>query len=405
MTTDEIEQWADEFAAFHGRFAHLFSRSESREQSFKYLRGLLSPAERKNSWQMAEIVGEARPDGMQRLLYRSPWDAESARDILQGFIRDEFGDPEGIFVVDETGFLKKGTASVGVKRQYSGTAGKIENCQIGTFLGYATRYGQVFLDRRLFLPEDWCQDPDRRAKANVPEEVRFQTKPQQAEAMLIHAWAHGVPMRFVTGDALYGDATHLRDTIRQHHRQYVLAVCSTTRVWTKRPAVDLPRKNTGGRPQRKARLSKQAPPSSTVCDVVARWPAARWQRLVVAEGEKGPRTDDWAACRVIESRDGLPGPSAFLLARRSISDPSEITYYLSNAPQPTPLLTLAQVASTRYTIEQTIEEAKGETGLDHYEVRTYPSWYRHITLSIMAQAFLAHIRAKAAKKKKTQNPS
>lgn len=399
MTLDEIASWADEFSAFHGRFAHLFSRSESRTQAIKYLHGLLSPVERKNSWQLAEAVGDAIPDGMQRLLYLYPWDADRARDILQGFIIDEFGDPDGIGVVDETGFLKKGTCSVGVKRQYSGTAGKVENCQIGTFLGYATCYGRAFLDRRLYLPEEWSQDEQRRKKAKVPEEVTFKTKPEQAEEMLLDAWAQGVPMRFVTGDAVYGDAPHLRDTIREHQRQYVLSVSSTTPVWTSRPPVEPPRQKTGGRPQKKARLAQEAPPALTVATVVASWSAARWQRLVVADGEKGPRTYDWAACRVIESRDGLPGPAAFLLARRSISDPSEITYYLSNAPQHTPLLTLAQVAATRYTIEQDIEEAKGETGLDHYEVRTFHSWYRHITLSIMAHAFLESIRAKETKKK------
>lgn len=405
MTIEEIDQWTDEFVAFHGRFAHLFARSESRAQAVKYLRGLLSRVERKNTWQMAEAVGDAIPDGMQRLLYRSPWDAEAARDILQAFIRDEFGDPEGIAVVDETGFLKKGTCSVGVKRQYSGTAGKTENCQIGTFLSYATRDGQVFLDRRLYLPLEWCQDADRRKRAKVPAEVRFQTKPEQAAEMLERAFWRGVPIRWVTGDAVYGDATHLRDTIRHHHKWYVLSVSSITPVWTKPPPVEKPCQKTGGRPRTKTRLAKGAPPALTVSEVVDSWPASRWQRLVVAEGAKGPRTYDWAACRVIESRDGLPGPTAFLLARRSISDPSEITSYLSNAPRQMPLLTLAQVAATRYTVEQSIEETKGETGLDHYQVRTYPSWYRHITLSMMAHVFLATIRANAAKKKTTPNPS
>lgn len=405
MTTEDIEQWADEFTAFHGRFAHLFSRSESRAQAVKYLRGLLSPVERKNSWQMAEVVGDAIPDGMQRLLYRSVWDAEAARDILQAFIIDEFGHPEGIAVVDETGFLKKGHRSAGVKRQYSGTAGKTENCQIGTFLSYATVDGQVFLDRRLYLPLEWCQDAERRKKAKVPEEVVFQTKPEQAAEMLVHAWEKGVPIRWVTGDAVYGDATYLRDTIRRHHRWYVLSVSSITPVWTKPPPVEKPCQKTGGRPRCKARLAQGAPLAWTVAQVVDSFPAARWQRLVVADGEKGPRTYDWAACRVIESRQGLPGPTAFLLARRSITDPSEITYYLSNAPRQTTLLTLAQVAATRYSVEQNIEETKGETGLDHYQVRTYPSWYRHITLSMMAHAFLASIRVKAAKKKTTPNLS
>ena len=398
MTPEKLNDWAEDFTAFHERFSPLFSRSEPREQSVKYLRGLLSGVERKNAWQMAEVVGDPIPDPMQRLMYRSPWDADRARDLLQDFIIEEFGDPDGIGVLDETGFLKKGTMSCGVKRQYSGTAGKTENCQIGTFLSYATSAGHAFLDRRLYLPEDWCDDPDRRRRANVPAAVVFQTKPEQAACMLKRAWARGVPMRWVTGDAVYGDATHLRKMIRRHNKRYVLAVSCFCPVWTKRPPTERPDQNTGGRPRTKVRLSPGAPKAMKVADVVAAWPSHKWQRLVVAEGEKGPRAYDWAMARVIESHDGLPGPGAFLLARRSVSDPEEIAYYLSNAQSTTALLTLAQVAATRYTVEQCFEEAKGEAGLDHYEVRTFHSWYRHITLSIMAHAFLASINAKESKK-------
>lgn len=365
----------------------------------KYLRGLLAPVERKNSWQVAEAVGDSTPDAMQRLLYRVPWDADAARDILQQVIIEQFGDPDGIGIVDETGFLKKGDQSVGVKRQYSGTAGKTENCQMGTFLSYATVRGHVFLDRRLYLPEEWCTAPGRRTKAKVPETVPFQTKPEQAVAMLQQAWAHGVPMRWVVGDEVYGDATHLRDAVRAAHRQYVLAVSAATPVWVKRPQVEAPHRQTGGRPRTKARLAPDAPPAASVAAVVAAWPARRWTRLTVAEGEKGPRTYDWAVGRVLESRKGLPGPAAWLLARRSVTDATHLAYYLSNAPGDTPVQTLAQVAATRYTVEQCIEEAKGETGLDHYEVRTWPSWYRHMTLSLMAHTWLASIRSTAAKKK------
>ena len=184
MTTEALELWQDDFEAFHARFADLFERSESREQAKKYLRGLLTEAERKNSWQVAEAVGDRIPDRMQRLLYRVPWDADAARDRLQEFVIETFGDPEGIGVVDETGFLKKGKRSVGVARQYTGTAGKRENSQVATVLSYATKDAHVFLDRALYLPEDWARDRTRRAEAHVPEEVRFATKPEQAMAML-----------------------------------------------------------------------------------------------------------------------------------------------------------------------------------------------------------------------------
>ena len=399
MVAEDLNDWADEFEAFHRRFAHLFGRQEPREEAARYLRGLMARVERKNTWQMAEAVGEAVPDRMQRLLYRVSWDADAARDILEQFVSETFGDPEAIGVVDETGFIKQGERSVGVKRQYSGTAGKVENCQVATVLTYATPKGHVFLDRRLYMPEEWCNDPERRARAKVPKEVSFQTKPQQAIAMLEHAWRLGVPMRWVTGDEVYGDATALRDVVIAHHRWYVLAVSRDTPVWTERPAVGPPRRPQTGRPGTRARLAEGAAKATTVQDVVSAWPEGRWHRFAVLEGEKGPRHYDWTCQRVIESRGGLPGPEAWLLARRSLSDPTEIAYYLSNAPTETPLTVLAQVAATRFTVEQCIKEAKSETGLDEYEVRHWHSWHRHVTLSMMAHAWLASIRYKANQKK------
>ena len=384
MTGEELAQWAESFEAFHARFAPLFHRRETREQAAKYLRGLLAPLERKNGWQLAEALGDATPDRTQRLLYRAGWDADAARDVLQQFVIETFGDPEGIGVVDETGFLKKGEASVGVQRQYSGTAGKVDNCQVATVLTYATRRGHVFLDRRLYLPESWAQDRDRRERAGVLPTVGFQTKPQQAAAMLAHAWAQGVPMRWVTGDEVYGDAPYLRAAIERAERRYVLAASSTTPVW--------PVPRAGMAPERVVEVA----PLTTVAAVVAGWPAERWQRLTVAEGEKGPRSYDWACGRVIDRREGQPGRELWLLARRSLGDPRELAYYLAHAPEGTPLATLARVAATRYTVEQCIEEAKGEAGLDQYEVRRWHSWYRHITLALMAHTWLAAVRAEAA---------
>jgi SRSO17 transposase len=354
---------------------------------------------------VAEAVGDRIPDATQRLLYRAHWKADGARDILQQYVIEVFGEPEGVGVVDETGFLKKGRYSAGVKRQYSGTAGKVENCQIGTFLSYATVKGHVFLDRRLYLPQEWCDDPERREKAQIPDEVVFQTKPQQAVAMLKHAWQQGVPMRWVAGDEVYGDAPELRETIARYGKLYVLGVRSNQPVWTKRPEVIEPQAQKRGRPRTKARLAEDAPPATTVTAVVAAWPERRWQRLTVAEGEKGLVTYDWACQRIVESSNGLPGRDAWLIARRSLNDGHEIAYYLSNAPLETSLRQMAQVASRRYTVEQCIEEAKGETGLDEYEVRLWHSWHRHITLSMMAHTWLAAIRCQANQEKKALNRS
>jgi len=405
MTTEELDEWADDFEAFQARFAGLFARSEPRKQATEYLRGLMAPVERKNGWQVAEAIGDKTPDPTQRLLYQAKWDADAARDELQRFVVEALGDEDGIGVMDETGFLKKGTKSVGVKRQYTGTAGKKENCQIGVFLAYATPKGHTFLDRRLYLPKEWCDDAERRAEGKIPEEVEFQTKPEQAVEMLEHAWEQGVPMRWVIGDEVYGNATKVRDAISGHGHWYVLAVSSNTPIWKERPVVEPPTRDTGGRPRTQPRLAEDAPSLTTVAAVVAEWPESRCHRLTVAEGEKGPRTYDWACGRVVESRNSLPGPDAWLLARRSTSDPTDIAYYLSNAPIDTPLLKLAQIASSRYVVEQVIEEGKGETGLDEYQVRYWHSWHRHMTLSMMAHAWLVSIRCKAAEKRGPQTRS
>ena len=392
MDPEEIPDWAASFAAFCARFDDLFSRSESRIQARKYLRGLLAGLERKTTWQLAEVVKDGTPDRMQRLLYRVPWDAEAARDRLQQFVIERFGDPEGITVLDETGIPKKGPHSAGVHKQYCGALGKIENCQVATLVTSATTRGHVFLDRRLFLPEEWCRDRARRTRAKVPAAVTFQTKPEQARVMLEHAWQAGVPMRWVTGDSVYGDAPRLRASIQEHGCWYVLAVTSLVRCWLNPPPLELPQEQTGGRPRRSARLAPHAPRARTVGEVIARLPREQWKRLSAGTGTKGPRIYDWARLRVIESRDGFPGPEVWLLARRSISDPTKLTYYFALAPKTVSLQRLASVAGTRYTVEQVIKEAKSAVGFDRYEVRYWHSWYRHITLSMLAQVWLADQR-------------
>jgi SRSO17 transposase len=404
MELSELNEWANDFEAFHRRFAPYFGRRETREQAVKYLQGLLSGVERKNGWQLAEAIGDKTPDATQRLLYSSKWDADEMRDELQGFVIEQFGDAQGIGVVDETGFLKKGEKSAGVQRQYSGTAGKTENCQLGVFLTYATRHGHTFLDRRLYLPEGWCADGERCAEAQIPADIVFATKPEQAVEMLRHAWQQGVPMRWVTGDEVYGEAASLRDAVAESGRWYVLAVRASSTVWLERPAVAVPSWSGIGRKPHKERVVARGIQPMSIPALVASWPEHKWHRLAVAEGEKGSRVYDWACQRIVEHQDQRPGRDAWLLVRRSSTAPDDVAFYLSNAPAETDLLTLAQVASTRYTVEQCIEEAKGETGLDHYQVRYWPSWYRHITLSMMAHAWLASLRLRRNREKGGVNP-
>ena len=394
-----LDAFGEDFAAFHARFAPLFARSEPRLKSVEYIRALMGPVERRNGWQMAEAMGDATPDATQRLLYHACWSAVGARDLLQDFIVEEFGDPEAVGVLDDTGFIKKGDASVGVARQYTGTVGKVENCQVGVFLGYASTRGHVLLDRALYMPEPWCNDLERRARARVPSGVTFHTKPALGLRMLRRAWNRGVPMAWVAGDEAYGDDGKLRSAIDEVGRKYVLTVSCTTKVWTTRPDVAPPGPASGkrmGRPRTRLWLAPGAPATRTAKEIVASWPAAQWHRLAIVQGEKGPIAYDWGCLRVFERRGGRPAGESWLLARRSISDPSDVAYYLSNAPADTSLETLVRVASARYTIEQSFEEGKDDVGLDQYEVRTWPSWHRHVTLSMMALAWLGSVRAKLA---------
>lgn len=378
----EMAGWAAALAAYHARFAPLFARSEARERSGRYLRGLLGSVERKNGWQLAEATGEDCPIGIQRLLYEAVWDADTVRDAYEQFVVEVFGDPDGILVLDETGFLKKGAKSVGVARQYSGTAGKVENCQVGVFLAYVAPTGHVLLDRRLYLPQAWADDAPRRHAARVPEAVTFRTKPELGLDMVDHARAQGIPHGWVTADEGYGAIPSFLTGLEARGERYVVAVPKSTLVWPAgtrliagRGAVHI--------------LQAPSPVPVTVAATVAGWEAAQWQRLRVGAGAKGQRMYDWAAARVVTHRDQWPGPVRWLLARRAITDPTDVAYYLADAPPDTPLAVLAQVASSRWPVEQCFEEAKGETGLDQYEVRGWPSWHRHITLSMLAHGFLA----------------
>ena len=385
------EDWAAAFAAYHARFAPLFFREEVRERSARYLRGLLSPVERKNGWQVAEAIGDPDPAGVQRLFYQAVWAADTVRDEFQRFVVDTFGDPDAILVLDETGFLKKGTKSVGVQRQYSGTAGKVENCQLGVFLAYVTPRSHVLLDRRLYLPKDWADDPHRRHEAKVPEEVTFQTMPELGRAMLEHAGEQGVPHAWVTADERYGGDPKFLAALEARAEPYVIAVPATTLVWPDGTTV------TDG-PGKLHILKSPTSQPQPVREVVAEWPEDTWERVVVAAGSTGPRTYDWAARRVVASRDQWPGPPLWLLGRRSVTAPMDCAYYLAFAPADTPLPTLARVAAARWPIEQCFEEAKGEAGLDHYEVRQWPSWHRHITLAMLAHGFLVWQRQEAGEK-------
>jgi SRSO17 transposase len=369
-TTAQVTAWADEVAAVAGRIGRHFARSEPRRRAAGYLRGLLSTAERKNGWQLAEHLGDATPDGVQHLLARADWDADAVRDDLLGYVAEHLGDADGVLVVDETGFLKKGTKSCGVARQYSGTAGRIENCQVGVFLGYATRHGRALLDRALYLPKEWADDVGRRKAAGVPRAVRFATKLVLARRMVERAVAAGVPANWVTADAVYGSDYGFRSALEELGLGYVVGVRGDHAVWA------------GFRQVR-------------VKTLMAEVPAKAWRRLSCGAGAKGPRVYDWAAVRT-----NSPDPGTWrrwLLIRRSVSDPTEVAYFACGGPPGTTLPDLVRIAGTRWAIEECFELAKGDCGLDGYEVRNWVGWHRHITLSLCALAVVAVIRSRAAK--------
>jgi SRSO17 transposase len=340
------------FALVAGRFAQV----ESRRRARMYVLGLLSGAERKNSWTIAEAAGDLTPDGMQRLLNFYSWDADVVRDDLRGYVLDQLGDPRGVMVADETGFLKKGTKSAGVQRQYSGTAGRIENCQLGVFLTYASSKGRALIDRELYLPASWTADPDRSLEAGIGEEVEFATKPELARRMLARARDAGASFGWFTADEAYGDNPGLRAYLEDQDINYVMAISCDQRFST---------------PTGRIRADELA----------ALAPQRGWQRLSAGAGSKGQRLSDWLIL--------YPGtPTHQLLVRRSISKPTELAYYIVHTPTPVPLAELVRVAGSRWAVEETFQFTKNETGLDHYQVRKYHAWYRHITLSMLAAAFL-----------------
>lgn len=362
-----VTGWSARFAEFAGRFATRFSRVEPRRQMVSYLRGLLAEVERKNGWTLAEMAGETGPQGMQRLLNFYAWDADGVRDDVRAVVVEVLGDTErGVLIADETGFVKKGAKSAGVARQYSGTAGRIENSQIGVFLAYASGRGRALIDRELYLPKDWIADRDRCAAAGIPDDVGFVTKPELAQRMVERALTANIPFAWFTADEAYGQVGRLRLWLEAQDIAHVLAVPKSQMVIS----MDLR--------QRRAHA------------VITEIDPAIWQRLSCGDGAHGQRIYDWAAVDIRPLR--RPEVGHWLLARRSISDPTEISYYICYGPAETDLPELVRVAGSRWAIEESFQTAKNETGLDHYQVRRYEAWYRHITLSMVAAAFLVITR-------------
>jgi len=369
-TASDVCRWAQTLFRLHERLAPRFARPEPYQRVLAYLQGILSEISRKNGWQLAEHAGEARPDGMQRLLSQAVWDTDGVRDDLRTYVLEQLGSQSAILVIDESCFPKQGKKSAGVGLQYCGTTGRVENCQVGVFLSSVTAKGQTLIDRELYLPFAWCEDRDRCRAAGIPESVRFQTKPELAQKMIERIFPTQIPISWVVGDTVYGGNLDLRIWLEAHGYPYVMAVACNEPVGFQTPT---------GRRREEAALVE-----------AFMLKTEDWQRLSMSEGTKGPRLFDWAVVPMLHQweDDG----KHWLLIRRCVDDPSKKTYYFVFAPQGTTLLEMVKALGARWHVEENFENGK-DLGMDHYEVRSFIGWYRHMTLVLLALAYLAGICA------------
>ena len=402
LTPPDVEGLLEELWEFQSNFHDCFPRSETRAHFFDYMVGQLSPLERKSIEPMALHVQGGTVRGLQRFISDVPWDEEHMRWTYHQLVADAMGDPEGVLMVDETGFVKKGQESVGVARQYCGTLGKVENCQVGVFAGYASRHGYALVDQRLFLPEAWFTDAyaARRTRCNVPTALTFQSKPQVAAAM-VQAIAHEglLPFKYVVADCLYGQSPDFLDAMDACVGVTTfVAIPADTRCWLQRPRTEDRTYTYKGdvRVKRVAVASTNTP--SSVAALAAGLPASSWYRRTVSEGTKGPLVYEFARQRVTLCKDGLPERTVWLVLKRSMGLEPTYTYYISNAPGSTPLRTFVWLSGLRWAVEQCFEEGKTELGMDHYEGRKYSGWHHHMLTTMLAHFFLWHLKIRLGKK-------
>ena len=377
ISRGEVEK---EYNKLTQRLEMIFASEAGFQNMRKYLKSLLGNAERKNGWQISEYLGETTPYAMQQFLYRGRFSADNLRDELRSYVSENLGEEDGVIVVDETGFLKQGKHSCGVKRQYSGTAGRVENCQIGVFLTYSSSKGHSPIDRRLYIPQEWIDDSPRLEKARVPKTLTFRTKPQMALEMIQEAAVAGVPYGWVTGDCVYGDYTEIRAWLEESRKSYVMSVSGKAYVWR------------GYRQE-------------SVGSILKSLPEEGWVEASCGDGSKGDRLYDWL---LIEINPGTTKCyKRSLLIRRSKSSPNELRAYICFAPVETPIKELVEIAGRRWTVETCFKESKSQVGLDQYEVRSYDGWYKHITFSCIALAFLTVLSSRSLDTKTMQqhNPA
>jgi SRSO17 transposase len=403
LAARDVEAMAEELVTYHAVFHDLFQRREQREWSAFYLRGQLADLERKTVEPM--VLALKGPDlaavrAGQQFLGEGAWEDGPILVRHQQLVAESLGEPEGVVIFDGSGFPKQGSHSVGVAPQYCGAVGKIANCQQGVFAAYASRKGYTFLDRRLYLPEEWfdAAHAPLRQRYGVPPALRFQTEPQLALEMLQGlVEREELPFRWVVADEHYGMIPTFLDGVAAMGKWYFAEVSASTKVWVGEPQVEPPAPGPLGRPRKHRRVAAGTPPTAEVRQIAARLPARTWWRCTIKEGSKGPIEADFALVRVTRARRGRPGLAGWLILRRSLDGAKEVKYFLSNAPASCPPATLVHVSGMRWPVETAIEEAKGELGMDHYETRTWRGWHHHMTQTLLAHHFLVRLRLRLKK--------
>lgn len=385
MDVQQLRQLKPELDLFLQRYAPLFGRDEAQDHAQRFVQGLLLGGDRRSVENIAEAIDGCVVRSLQKFIAQSPWSDDELVEELQRHVSEVLGDSDATLNVDETGFPKKGTKSVGVKRQYAGCLGRTDNCQIGVCVNYRSAAGHTLIDRRLFLPEEWAADLPRREEAGVPQAVVFRTKPELGLEMVRQALERGMPFRWVTADSVYGDSPTFVQGVRQLGKWYVVDTSADARVWLSQPEV-IPAGTRGrGRPTTQPRAASKP---ERVDEVVARLPAKAWKRMVVAEGSQGPRNFEYAFLWVWFSEGGLPSGRERLLVRRSLGQQAEVKCHRSNAPAEIASARLAEVRGGHWSVEQSFEAAKGECGLDEYETRGWVGWHHHTALSLLTLWFL-----------------
>ncbi len=391
LTPEDIEALSDELVDYHAEFADLYYRVEQAHWGHKYLQGLMSPIERKAVQPMAMSLEGGNIQAMQQFIGQGQWKDEALLQKHWRLVDETLGEDDGVYIVDGSGFPKKGEHSAGVSRQWCGVLGKVENCQVGVFGAYASRQGYTLLDRRLYLPEEWFDEAHRERwkKCDISDETPFKTKPELALEMLQAIVAQGsLRFQWVAGDEAYGDNPDFLDGVAELGRWYFTEVSRNTRLWQTRPKTAVPEWSGRGRRPTKERLLPGEPAPQRVDEIAASLKPEDWQPYVIKEGSKGPMVAEFVFLRGVAVRDGLPGPEVWVVFRRSLAEEPELKVYLSNAPADTPVTELVRVAGLRWPIETAIEEGKDGLGMDHYEVRSWLGWHHHMTQCILAHHFL-----------------